>query len=84
MLYELLAVFAGGGIGAVTRYLMTLGAGRLFGMTYVGTFAVNIIGCFAIGYILGLTLNKTAAFASALKIIYNSRVSGRFDNIQHF
>jgi len=79
MLYELLAVFAGGGIGAVTRYLMTLGAGRLFGMTYVGTFAVNIIGCFAIGYILGLTLNKTA-----LKIIYNSRVSGRFDNIQHF
>ena len=57
MLYELLAVFAGGGIGAVARYLMTLGAGRLFGMTYVGTFAVNIIGCFAIGYILGLTLN---------------------------
>lgn len=54
MLYELLAVFAGGGIGAVARYLMTLGAGRLFGMTYVGTFAVNIIGCFAIGYILGL------------------------------
>ena len=48
MLYELLAVFAGGGIGAVTRYLMTLGAGRLFGMTYVGTIAVNIIGCFAI------------------------------------
>lgn len=54
MLYELIAVFAGGGIGAVLRYLMTLCAGKCFGMPYVGTFVVNIAGCFAIGYVLGL------------------------------
>lgn len=84
MLYELVAVFAGGGIGAVLRYLMTLCAGKCFGMPYVGTFVVNIAGCFAIGYIFGLTLNKDCAFASALKIIYNSRVSWRFDNIRTF
>ena len=35
MLYELVAVFAGGGIGAVLRYLMTLCAGKCFGMPYV-------------------------------------------------
>ena len=68
MLYELVAVFAGGGIGAVLRYLMTLCAGKCFGMPYVGTFVVNIAGCFAIGYIFGLTLNKTALLPQHLKL----------------
>ena len=60
MLYELIAVFAGGGIGAVLRYLMTLCAGKCFGMPYVGTFAI--------GYIFGLTLNKTALLPQHLKL----------------
>lgn len=68
MLYELTAVFAGGGIGAVLRYLMTLCAVKCFGMPCVGTFVVNIAGCFAIGYIFGLTLNKTALLPQHLKL----------------
>ena len=78
MLYELIAVFAGGGIGAVLRYLMTLCAGKCFGMPYVGTFVVNIAGCFAIGYIFGLTLNKTALLPQHLKLFISALLIMKF------
>ena len=50
---NILAVFTGGGIGAVMRYMITLTASKLLGTQYVyaGTFCANIIGCFIIGYI---------------------------------
>src|SRR5579871_6097222 len=46
----LLATFVGGGAGAVSRY----GAGRFVGARYggefpLGTFLINVTGCFALG-----------------------------------
>lgn len=48
----LLAVFIGGGAGATCRY----GAGRVVGARYVGafplgTFLINVTGCFALGLV---------------------------------
>lgn len=67
---NILAVFTGGGIGAVMRYMITLIASKLLGTQYVyaGTFCANIIGCFIIGYIFGMTLNKAVVLSPELKL----------------
>ena len=45
----------GGFVGTVGRYLTGLLGKKLFGSNYpVGTFAVNVIGCFIIGIFAGL------------------------------
>lgn len=46
----LIIIWLGGGIGSVLRYLTQAGANRLFTIPFpVGTFIVNITGCFLIG-----------------------------------
>ncbi len=67
---NILAVFTGGGLGAVLRYLTTLAAVKLFGNTYAfaGTLCANITGCFIIGYIFSLTLHKADFIPPELKL----------------
>lgn len=50
---ELVAIGAGGFLGAIARYLLCLGAKRLHAGPFpLGTFAVNVLGCLAIGALL--------------------------------
>lgn len=65
---NLLAVFLGGGIGAACRYLITKISTKFFGFAHLGTFSANIIGCFLIGYIFGVTMQKADSFPPALKL----------------
>lgn len=52
---DLLFVFLGGGLGSVSRYGLGRLASRLFGNGFAwGTLAVNLIGCFLIGFLGGL------------------------------
>jgi CrcB protein len=49
-------VFAGGGFGAALRYLVSLGVGTMWDGDFpLGTFLVNLGGCFAIGTLAGLS-----------------------------
>lgn len=50
-----LAVAAGGAIGAVSRYALASGLTDLFDLRGSGTFVVNLIGAFLLGAIVGLT-----------------------------
>ena len=51
----ILAVALGGSLGSVTRYLVGIGAGRLFGTDFPwGTLIINITGSFVIGLFAGL------------------------------
>ena len=59
MLYNVLAVFIGGGLGAVTRFLISFVSKSCFNLTLYGTLAANLLGCFLIGCVFGITLNKT-------------------------
>jgi CrcB protein len=53
MMLTVLQVALGGAIGAVARYLVGVGASRLIGGDFPwGTFLVNIVGSFAIGFLL--------------------------------
>lgn len=51
---KILAVFVGGGIGSLTRYLFSIWIGGLWNGTFpLGTFLINLIGCFLIGFLGG-------------------------------
>ena len=55
---RLLLIALAGGIGAVSRYLIAGGVQRLGGTSWpIGTFAVNIIGCFILGF-FGVTFSR--------------------------
>ena len=66
----LLLVFVGGGIGSVCRYAMATGFQRTFpGPFPVGTFTVNLLGCFAIGLVGALGLERAAISPEARTFI---------------
>ncbi len=55
----ILAVALGGAIGSVARYLVGIGSGKLFGMTFPwGTLIINFTGSFLIGAFIGLFATK--------------------------
>lgn len=56
---NVLAVFIGGGAGAVLRYLTGVFALRYLSFSLpFATFAVNIIGCFILGFLYALFIDK--------------------------
>lgn len=56
MLKNILIIGAGGFIGSVLRYLTQVASGKLFSLSFpVGTFIVNILGCFIIGVVYALS-----------------------------
>lgn len=56
MIKEILFVGIGGGVGSILRYVSTMCMTKLFHVTFpIGTFLVNIIGCFIVGLLIGLT-----------------------------
>lgn len=63
---RLALVFFGGALGSVSRYLISLGALRLFGPGFpAGTLVVNVLGSFLIALINHVGLASTAISPSA-------------------
>lgn len=59
-----LMVFVGGAIGAPLRYLADRLCRRLFGEAFPwGTFAVNVLGSFALGALVATSLDTGPGFA---------------------
>jgi CrcB protein len=55
MIKEILLVGLGGGVGSILRYLGSVYSSRIFHTNFpVGTFFVNILGCFIIGLLISL------------------------------
>jgi fluoride exporter len=52
---DLLLIILGGGVGSACRYLLSTFANRSLGDSFAwGTMAVNLLGCLAIGFLVGL------------------------------
>ena len=62
MMRQLLAVAAGGAAGAVLRWLMAAGIQRLAGGAFPwGTFAVNALGSFLLGFLFVWLIERSTA-----------------------
>jgi CrcB protein len=55
---HLLLIFLGGGVGSALRYLISGYLNSSESQYYLGTFAVNIIGCLLLGFLVGLSLKE--------------------------
>jgi CrcB protein len=56
---NILLIGIGGGLGAITRYLFSIVVSKFDDSTFpLATFAVNLIGCFIVGYIIAAGLNS--------------------------
>ena len=65
---NLLAIFLGGGIGAVSRYLISLNLAKNFEINLpISTFLVNVIGSFVIGFLYIFFIEK-ADITPAVKL----------------
>ncbi|MGL4243014.1 MAG: fluoride efflux transporter CrcB [Beijerinckiaceae bacterium] len=88
-MHALLFVFIGGGIGSVLRYLVGLQAAKSLGaFTSVqgwpwGTFAVNLLGCLAIGLAFRLLPMPADGPASA-RLLLMTGVLGGFTTFSAF
>ncbi len=80
-----LAVFVGGGLGSLGRWGVALLASRLLPNAVLpwGTFAVNVLGCFALG-LLAHTFAFRAELPSPLRIGVTTGFLGGFTTFSTF
>lgn len=76
MFIKLLTIFAGGGIGALLRYGASLLAGKYCASALPGTFAVNMIGCLALGAVYGATQGKLACLSEEMRLFISVGLLG--------
>lgn len=79
-----IAVFIGGGLGASLRHCIGLIAKKYLGLALWGTFGVNILGCFLIGYLLGVTTNRADFISSELKLFLTVGLLGGLTTFSTF
>ena len=83
-LTSVLVVATGGGFGATLRYLTVLLGTRLFGTRFpVGTVAVNLIGCFVAGLLVGL-LEKRLVLTPTAELLIFTGFLGAFTTLSTF
>lgn len=68
MIYNIIAVFIGGGLGAVLRYMVSYVSKSFFQMSILSTLTVNLLGCFLMGYVFGLTSDKIQTISPIFKV----------------
>lgn len=64
----MISIFMGGGIGAVLRYITSIMCRSMFSLPITGTLSVNLIGCFLMGCVFGIILNKTDVIPQTLRL----------------
>lgn len=85
MLLNALLVFVGGGMGAVSRYLVTTFMGNHLGSSFpYGTFAANIIGSFFMGAVMFYFINKSLPVPEQLRLLLLVGFMGGFTTFSSF
>ncbi|WP_213773585.1 fluoride efflux transporter CrcB [Bradyrhizobium sp. dw_78] len=80
----ILAVAVGGAIGSVLRYLVAVGAGRVFGTHFPwGTLIINVTGSFLIGAFVGLFALKWD-LPQAVRIFLTVGICGGYTTFSTF
>lgn len=81
---EILSVGLGGFLGAISRYIISMQASRLFtGRIPIGTLFVNILGGLLIGFILELN-SKTNVISPQMKLFLTTGLMGGLTTFSTF
>lgn len=81
---EILSVGLGGFLGAISRYIISMQASRLFtGRIPIGTLFVNILGGLLIGFILELN-SKTNVISPQMKLFLTIGLMGGLTTFSTF
>lgn len=84
MFKQLIIAGLGGFLGSASRYLISALVNKWFAVLFpMGTFAVNIVGCFVIGILYGL-IGKDLMSEGALKIFLITGFCGGFTTFSTF
>ena len=84
ILKQLILVFLGGGLGSMIRYLLVKIIPNTNSSFPWGTFAVNLIGCFILGIIMGYTLRFSMNSKSDIILFFAIGVCGGFTTFSAF
>ncbi|MES1161183.1 MAG: fluoride efflux transporter CrcB [Bacteroidota bacterium] len=80
----LLIIGLGGAVGSIARYLMQVYIGKYITVTFpLGTFAVNMIGCFLIGLLYGMS-NKYAWMTMEWRLLLITGLCGGFTTFSSY
>lgn len=80
---QLLLIFIGGGTGSVLRYLIGRALNNTIPNFYLGTFAVNVIGCLLIGFTLGFA-SKNNMLTQNQAVLITAGFCGGFTTFSSF
>lgn len=84
-MFNYLAIFLGGGLGACLRHYATLMAHRFFGMRYpYGTFLINVTGSVFLGFVATLALQRSGSFNPQVRLFLATGVAGGFTTFSTF
>lgn len=80
---EFFTIFLGGSIGAGLRYITYLLATK-YALPYYGTFAVNIIGCFLLGFLMELEFESENKVHNTFKLFLTTGIVSSFTTFSTF
>ena len=81
---ELIYVFIGGGLGSLVRFLLGKWVNAFHNSTFpFGTFTINIIACFVLGFIIGLADHKQL-LSPATRLFWAVGFCGGFSTFSAF
>jgi CrcB protein len=84
MIKNILLVGLGGGIGSISRFLCQRWVAGIFSNHfYWGTFTVNIVGCFAIGFFWGMNFKSIESMEN-WKLFLMTGLCGGFTTFSAF
>jgi CrcB protein len=82
---QILLVMAGGSLGALSRYGVTLLAGKLFGSRFPwGTLVVNLAGCFLIGVSMALADRGVTVTSPSTRLFFVTGYLGALTTFSTF
>lgn len=83
MIKQLILVGLGGGIGSIFRYLTSMWTGKYYTNAFpLATFITNILGCFAIGLLIGYFSNTNTD--NNLKLLFITGFCGGYTTFSTF
>ena len=82
---SLLAILAGGGIGSVLRYLVTLGVTQRFGPGFPwATMLINVTGSLVIGAVFELSQTRSIGMPTVVRLFLMTGILGGYTTFSTF